>query len=431
MSEIETFAEAKQSQKDDIAQLKKGGKRDRRLASLLARCRKGNRCNLVKCPVCERRKERAGTQIGRASATKSVIGSLRARIFLPYVEVVGKRRPLNEAKVRFLAASMREIGQQSPITVREVGKKVILVAGLYRLAAAKLLGWDSILCHYMVGGKIDARLWQISENLHRADLRVLERSEYIEEWRLLIRKKAQVGQVAPPGGHQPKDAGINKAAKELGLTKEEIRRAKIIAGISPKAKVAAIAAKLDNSQRALLEIAKQPTPSAQLKAIEKIVERKRVERIRHASDAKKEATAEIAKLKADIAKNEGALESLKAKIVDKRKRLGQLKGASAADYASATIPITSPSTSPTHEVNDIVSPSSVPAQDGGDDLDIPESLDRRPLSVVDEEFLGALRDAWYGALDVRIAWAKASNVVRERFIADDLRASTSSISSTE
>ena len=42
-----------------------------------------------------------------------------------------------------------------------------------------------------------------------------------------------------PGGEQPKDVGINKAAKALGFTKEEIRRSKAIAGISAKAKEAA------------------------------------------------------------------------------------------------------------------------------------------------------------------------------------------------
>ena len=220
------------------------------------------------------------------------------------VDIRGKRRPLIKAKVKFIAASMTEIGQQSPITLRTVQKKAVLVDGLHRLAAAKLLRWQTIRCFYMAGDKIDARLWQISANLHRADLMVLERAESIEEWRMLIRKKAQVGQVALPGGHQPKDVGINTTAKELALTKEEVRRAKAISGILPTAKAAAIAGKLANNQRALLEIAKQSTPAAQLKVIEEIIERRCVERVQHASAAKQKTAAfEIAVLKAGLIKD--------------------------------------------------------------------------------------------------------------------------------
>ena len=47
------------------------------------------------------------------------------------------------------------------------------------------------------------------------------------------------GQVAPPGGRQPKDIGIKKAARALGLTREEVRRAKAIAGIIAEAKAQA------------------------------------------------------------------------------------------------------------------------------------------------------------------------------------------------
>ena len=196
--ELESFAQAKALQTADIARLREGEKRDKRLASLLAACRKKSRCNLIKCAVCEYRKQRAKTRISQAPATKSLTLDRIANVHVTAIDVAGKRRPLNEAKVKLLAASMREIGQQTPITIRMVGKKkIVLVAGLHRLAVAKLLGWESILCSTMVGDKTDARLWEISENLHRADLRVLERAESIEEWRTLIREKAMGASCTP------------------------------------------------------------------------------------------------------------------------------------------------------------------------------------------------------------------------------------------
>jgi hypothetical protein len=459
-SKIPTFAVAKKQRKELIAQLREGDAGDRRSASLIAQCGKGNRCNLIDCPVCELRRERAGR---RASAPKTLVGGVVHHLYVKYVEVDGKRRSLNEAKVKFIAASMREIGQQSPITLCTVGTRSVLVDGLHRLAAAKLLRWDRIRCLFMAGDKIDARLWQISANLHRADLTVLERAESIEEWRMLIRKKAKVGQVAPLGGHQPKDVGINRTAKELSLTKEEVRRSKAIAGISPKAKAAAITGKLDNSQRALLEIAKQPTPSAQLKVIEEIIERRRAERARHASAAEQQAASEIAAIKAGLAKDKRTRESAKANIAYKRQRLQELKHAPAAGYGDMGITITNPSTAPSQDQDEsatdlpldvemlqtqlaasaaemdkvkaelaekterlakteeeraavrlavthteiATSPSTAPGQpDGSDNLDISPFLDRRDP----EKAFAALK----------AAWDNAPPVARSRFVAEVL-----------
>ena len=115
---------------------------------------------------------------------------------------------------------MDAIGLQTPITVRMQGKTVVLVSGLHRLAAAKLLGWDAILCVELSGDKIDARLWEIAENLYRAELTVLQRAEYTDELRTLVIQKAQLNEDTPVGGrqsHNLEDNGLqtfitNKAA---------------------------------------------------------------------------------------------------------------------------------------------------------------------------------------------------------------------------
>ena len=151
------------------------------------------------------------------------------------------------------------------------------------LAAAKRLGWDAIPSVELYGEKVDARTWQHHENLCRAELTVLERAEHIEEQRKLVRQKSEGGQAAPPGGHQPKDAEVKKTAKALGLTREEVRRSKVIAALSAKTKAEVRRLGLDDNQAALLEIAKQPATSAQLRAVAEIAARKHAGLVGHVS----------------------------------------------------------------------------------------------------------------------------------------------------
>jgi hypothetical protein len=82
-------------------------------------------------------------------------------------------------------------------------------------------------------------LWVIAENLHRADLTALERSEHIAEWVKLTGEKAKA-QVAPSGhtgGRENK--GINAAVRELGIDRTDAQRSIKVANLSPEAKDAA------------------------------------------------------------------------------------------------------------------------------------------------------------------------------------------------
>jgi ParB family chromosome partitioning protein len=173
-------------------------------------------------------------------------------------------RQLDLDKIDQLAASIQEIGLQHPITVRrisvhqeETGAQTdtyVLVAGLHRYKAVASLGHKDIAVVEFDGDEIDARLWEISENLHRAELTKLERNEHIDEWRRLIQEKKAV-QLAPPGGEQPTDRAIRATARELGIEKTAVIRATKIANIAPEAKAAAREAGFDNNQKMLLQIA--------------------------------------------------------------------------------------------------------------------------------------------------------------------------------
>lgn len=103
------------------------------------------------------------------------------KIDVDSVSVEG-HRPLDETKVKALAESMKAIGLMTPISVRAVndGEKLELLAGNHRLTAAKLLGWEKIDAVMFVDVEgdieaqymddIDAQIWQIDENLMRAEL---------------------------------------------------------------------------------------------------------------------------------------------------------------------------------------------------------------------------------------------------------------------
>src|ERR1700729_4150442 len=96
--------------------------------------------------------------------------------------VVGKRfRQTDQEWVNALAQSISTVGLRTPITVRIMPEILgadgvalqdvpVLVAGLHRLEAVKLLGWEDIDAFVVAGDDKDARLWEIAENLHRKDL---------------------------------------------------------------------------------------------------------------------------------------------------------------------------------------------------------------------------------------------------------------------
>ncbi|MDZ5448621.1 hypothetical protein [Labrys sp. ZIDIC5] len=58
---------------------------------------------------------------------------------------------------------------------------------------------DNISASVVRMDKIDAEMWEISENLHRADLTVLQRDTQVARWIELQEQKRQSAQVAPKG----------------------------------------------------------------------------------------------------------------------------------------------------------------------------------------------------------------------------------------
>lgn len=107
-------------------------------------------------------------------------------------------------------------------------------------------------------------MWEIAENLHRAELTVLERDEHVSEWIRLAEKRTSETAVAScdsslsdgrKKGHQHRESGVRAAARELNIDKDDAHRAVKVASLSHAAKEAARETGLDDNRSALLDAA--------------------------------------------------------------------------------------------------------------------------------------------------------------------------------
>ena len=109
--------------------------------------------------------------------------------------IVGDRlRALDRDSVERLKESISWIGLRTPISVRSSEQGWTLVSGRHRMEACIELGMDEIPVVAETVSELDARLWEIAENLHPAELTALERAEHISQW---IRLRNQTAESQP------------------------------------------------------------------------------------------------------------------------------------------------------------------------------------------------------------------------------------------
>jgi ParB-like chromosome segregation protein Spo0J len=190
-------------------------------------------------------------------------------VSVPIGDIVAgpNRRKVDQEAVMTIAASMEELGQLQPVMIRQEKKKarrslkastaLVVVDGWHRILAAKSLGWDSISAVHFRGDRDAARVYELTQNLQRASNTVAYRAVCLAELVRRILGESQAKELAQPGGRQPGDKGIGKAARVLGYTRDDIRRSTQIASISIKAMTRAEKLGLDDNQAALLQIAKE------------------------------------------------------------------------------------------------------------------------------------------------------------------------------
>ena len=123
--------------------------------------------------------------------------------------IVGERlRKVRPDAVAALADSIREIGLQTPITVIPgvqtdggVSEKIYyLLAGHHRLDACKRLEMSEILAFVVKMSELDQQIFEIDENLCRAELIHLERAEHLKKRKELYEMKHPETQHGVAGG---------------------------------------------------------------------------------------------------------------------------------------------------------------------------------------------------------------------------------------
>jgi ParB-like chromosome segregation protein Spo0J len=195
-------------------------------------------------------------------------------------------RACNEARVSELAQSIAAVGLRHPITVRPegdphtIGFRWKLVSGRHRYEAMRSLHLDYVQCIKFTGTKRQARLWQISENLHRAELNALEFFEHIAEWTKLFEQEfrdsgqnVQQKKGRPQGGNALAGRKLPVPGKTEEGRRKFIERARAVASIDAKVKAEIKEANLQDNRSALLRIAKESSPSAQVAKVRELISR--------------------------------------------------------------------------------------------------------------------------------------------------------------
>lgn len=230
-------------------------------------------------------------------------------VHIELIDIGEDRRPLNRDTVEHLKGSIKAIGLQTPITVHvfDEGCGMHLVSGRHRLRAYQELGREEIPAFVINEDHLKAQMWEISENLHRAELTALERSEQIARWlelsaaKVLSREEPEpqaVSQLATrdsegqpdaadklfqpetvllqpatkPKGGRP-ESGNRAAARELGIESTDAHRATKVASLTDEAKKTAVEVGLDDNRTALLDAAKHP-PEDQAEHLRKTATKK-------------------------------------------------------------------------------------------------------------------------------------------------------------
>jgi ParB/RepB/Spo0J family partition protein len=194
------------------------------------------------------------------------------QIAIDDIVVLNSRRAANPEAVERLAISIKEIGLQYPLTVRysethpempDVSGAYVLVAGRHRMEACRSLGLKEVACVVEDWDEDEARMWEIAENLHRAELTALERDEQIAEWvRLASNPRNGISaQNAQKKGRGRPEGGVSKATRELGVGRDEAMRAEKVASLPDEAKEAARELGFDDNQSVLLKAAKDKDTS--------------------------------------------------------------------------------------------------------------------------------------------------------------------------
>lgn len=221
-----------------------------------------------------RQSQKAAIAEERARRVAANPGLVMPQVQTEYIDEINvgdRRRPIDSAKVMEIAKSIEAIGLQQPITVMEYDDAdndeftLHLIAGNHRLAACKSLGWGNIPCIVVDMDEIDRELWEIDENLMRAELTPAQEARHLSRRKELWGKRNS-GQSSPINKGRPKEfAGAT--SEQTGMAKRTINQAISRAeNIDPAAMEALQGTSLDKGVE--LDALKKLSPDEQIRLAE-------------------------------------------------------------------------------------------------------------------------------------------------------------------
>ena len=181
------------------------------------------------------------------------------------IKIKPGRRDTKPKAVNELARSIQAVGLLNPVIINGDN---LLIAGLHRLEAAKLLGWTEIECTVSSMDGLQAELAEIDENFVRTNLShrelgdlLLHRKELYEAIHPETRQGQRNGQTAKNGKLPLLDAKpfSEDTADKLGVSKRTVERlVQTAANLTPEAKRIIHDADEEITKGAALKISRLP-----------------------------------------------------------------------------------------------------------------------------------------------------------------------------
>ena len=199
------------------------------------------------------------------------------RIQITEIKISPERQEADPESIQELADSISQIGLLNPVTIDQ---EHILIAGLHRLEAAKLLGWAEIECTISGLEGLLAELAEVDENVVRKGLSAMEYGE------LLLRRKEIYEALHP----ETKRGGDRKSEK-IKLRPAQFDNKSFLADTSDKTGMA---------QRTIAEnvqMAKKLTPEAKhiiQESDTKVTKKDALKLSRLAPEQQREAASQLA-----------------------------------------------------------------------------------------------------------------------------------------
>lgn len=156
------------------------------------------------------------------------------RVRVDEIEVIERLRPVSEAAVESLLASIDQLGvMKDPIHVRKrKDNRLVLIAGAHRLEAARRLGWETVQAKVWTDVTDDwARLMEVDDNIAGAELSPLDTAVFLAERKRIYEKlhpETKRGVAGALGRWDATDtmsvAFVKATAEKFGLSERHVRR---------------------------------------------------------------------------------------------------------------------------------------------------------------------------------------------------------------